>query len=52
MSGDIAVSKDAEDSILWRTLNECAQQRLVALDVINHSIYRVSVTALGRASLK
>lgn len=52
MSGDIAVSTDAKDSILWRTLDECAQQRLVSLGDINTSICRVSVTALGRATLK
>ena len=52
MSGDIAVPTDAKDSILWRTLDECAQQRLIALDEINDNICRVSVTALGRATLK
>ena len=52
MSGDIAVPMDAKDTILWRTLDECAQARLVSLDEINDSISRVSVTALGRMSLK
>ncbi len=52
MSGDIAVPQDNKDSILWRTLDECAQQRLVELDEINAHICRISVTALGRASLK
>ena len=52
MSGDIAVPMEAKDTILWRTLDECAQQRLLALNNINDSICRVSVTALGRAALK
>ena len=52
MSGDIAVPVEAKDTILWRTLDECEQQRLVALNNINDSICRVSVTALGRATLK
>ena len=52
MSGDIAVPMEAKDTILWRTLDECEQQRLVALNNINDSICRVSVTALGRATLK
>jgi hypothetical protein len=52
MSGDIAVPMEAKGTILWRTLDECEQQRLVALNNINDSICRVSVTALGRATLK
>lgn len=52
MSGDIAAPVDTEDSILWRTLNECVQKRLVSLGEINNSICRVSVTALGRVALK
>ena len=52
MSGDIAVPTDAKDTILWRTLDECVQARLASLDEINDTISRVSVTALGRASLK
>ena len=52
MSGDIAVARDAKETILWRTLEECVQQRLVTLEDINDSLCRISVTALGRASLK
>ncbi len=52
MSGDIAVPTDAKDTILWRTLDECVQARLVSLDEINDNMSRISVTALGRASLK
>ena len=52
MSGDIAVPNDAKGTILWRTLEECVNQRLVTLEDINESICRISVTALGRASLK
>ena len=52
MSGDIAVPRDGKDSIFWRTLNECAQKKLITLQDINDSICRVSVTIVGRASLK
>jgi hypothetical protein len=52
MSGDIAVPRDGADTILWRTLDECAQNRLIILEDINDSVCRVSVTALGRLSLK
>ncbi len=52
MSGDIAVPTDAKDTILWRTLDECVRARLARLDEINDTISRISVTALGRASLK
>jgi hypothetical protein len=52
MSGDIAVPMEAKGTILWRTIDECAQQWLLALNNINDSICRVSVTALGRATLK
>ena len=52
MSGDIAVPKDAQETILWRTLEECVDQKLVTLEDINQSICRISVTALGRVRLK
>ncbi len=52
MSGDIAVPTNVKDTILWRTLDECVQARLVSLDEINDNISRVSITALGRASIK
>ena len=52
MSGEIAVPREAKDTILWRTLDECERNRLIVLKDINDSICRVSVTALGRASLK
>ena len=53
MSGDIAVPmEEGKDTILWRTLNECEHQRLVVVNKINDSMSRISVTALGRASLK
>ena len=52
MSGDIAVPMEAKGTILWRTIDECAQQWLLALNNINDSICRVSVTALGRATLQ
>ena len=52
MSGDIAVPKDAKETILWRTLEECVNKRLITLKDINDSICRISVTALGRVRLK
>ncbi len=52
MSGDIAVPMEAKGTILWRTLDECVQKRLVSLGKINDGICRVSVTTLGRATLK
>lgn len=52
MSGDIAVPTDAKDTILWRTLEECSKARLLSVDEINDSMCRISVTALGRLSLK
>ena len=51
-SGDSGGPRDGADTILWRTLDECAQNRLIILEDINDSVCRVSVTALGRLSLK
>ena len=51
MSGDIAVPTDNEDTILWRTLDECKGQSWATLTEINPGMCRVGVTAVGRLAL-
>lgn len=48
MSGDIGVPESDEDTILWRTLRECAAARWITLTEISPKIHRVSITAVGR----
>ena len=51
MSGDIAVPTDHNDTILWRTLDECKDKSWATLNEINPGMCRVSVTAVGRLAL-
>ena len=52
MSGDIAVPFDSEDSIVWRTLNECQDNGWVRVRDIGSGMHRVSVTAVGRVIVR
>jgi hypothetical protein len=51
MSGDIALSKLAPDSILWRTAQECRAQGWLALKEISPGIHKASMTPLGRSAI-
>ncbi len=51
MSGEIAVLESAEGTILWRTLQECRQNRWIAKTEVSPGVFSVSLTAAGRREL-
>lgn len=48
MSGDIAVTGVAEDTILWRTLMECRAAGWIEWVQIRPGLHRASITEHGR----
>ena len=48
MSGDIAVQELAEDSILWRTIDECKATRWLTVKTISSGFHTVRITGAGR----
>ena len=52
MSGDIAVTSAAPDSLIWRTLNECRREGWVTVVEVSPTVHSASVTRLGRAMIK
>jgi hypothetical protein len=51
MSGEIAVLGPRDDSLLWRTLEECQKLAWVKLTTISADTYKVELRALGRAAM-
>ncbi len=47
VSGDIAVPGPRDESLLWRTLDECRKERWLILNEISPGIFKVSITARG-----
>ena len=48
MSGDIAVQELPEDSILWRTIDECKTTGWLRVKTIGSGFHTVSITGAGR----
>ena len=48
MSGDIAIQELPEDSILWRTLDECKATGWLRVKTISSGFHTVSITGAGR----
>ena len=51
MSGDIALTRLAPDSILARTAQECAGKAWLALKEISPGVRKASLTAAGRLAI-
>lgn len=51
MSGEIAVLGPQDDSLLWRTLEECKKKAWVRLTTISADTYKVELRSLGRAAM-
>lgn len=51
MSGEIAVLETAEGTILWRTLQECRENRWISKTEVSPGVFSVSLTAAGRRQL-
>ena len=52
MSGRIAVSRENEDGILWRTLNECEQNGWLSIKPVNADYAAAEITDTGRSLIK
>lgn len=52
MSGEIAVLKSAEGTILWRTLQECHQHRWITWSEVSPGVFSVALTTGGRNQLE
>ncbi len=52
MSGDIAVTSAAPDSLIWRTLTECRREGWVTVVEVSPNVHSASVTRQGRAMIK
>jgi len=51
MSGDIAVTSTAPDSLIWRTLTECRRAGWVTIVEVSPKVHSASVTRQGRAMI-
>ncbi len=51
MSGDIAITSAAPDSLIWRTLTECRRAGWVTLIEVSPNVHSASVTRQGRAMI-
>lgn len=52
MSGEIAVTDQAGETILWRTLRECRTNRWIMVNEVSPGVHSVSLTALGRQTIE
>jgi hypothetical protein len=50
MSGQIAVTSNAEDTILWRTVMECKDNRWITWIEVSPGIFQIEITRAGRAA--
>jgi len=49
MSGDIAITATAPDSLIWRTLSECQRAGWVTVIEVSPKVHSASITRQGRA---
>jgi hypothetical protein len=52
MSGRIAVPGDAEDTILWRTLQECKAAGWVTWVEVSPGLFSIEITRKGRHAIE
>lgn len=52
MSGAIAVPESPDETILWRTVQECLERHWIRRGKVGAGFCSVEVTALGRAVLR
>ncbi len=51
-SGEIAVPKSADPTLLWSTLDECEAAGWIRLTEIGQDMHRVDITAAGRMAVR
>lgn len=52
MSGAIAVPERPDETILWRTVQECLERRWIRRGTVGAGFCSVEITALGRSLLR
>lgn len=52
MSGDIAVTEQSAETILWRTLTECRSKGWLTVNEVSKSVHSVTLTPLGRRTIE
>lgn len=52
MSGELGITIAPDDSLMWRTLNECEQARWLKLTKIGPDIHKAEITGAGRMKLR
>lgn len=48
MSGEIGVTEQPQQTILWRTLTECRAKGWITLSEVSPGVHSVALTAHGR----
>ena len=48
MSGEIGVTDQPTETILWRTLHECRAKHWLTVTEVSPGVHSVALTALGR----
>lgn len=52
MSGEIAVTEQTAETILWRTLRECRAKHWVTITEVSPSVHSVALTVQGRRTVE
>lgn len=52
MSGDIAVTEQPQETILWRTLRECRAKGWITTTQVSPGIHSVTLTPQGRRTVE
>ena len=52
MSGEIGVTDQSRDTILWRTLRECRAKGWITTTEVSPGLHSVSLTAHGRRRIE
>ena len=52
MSGEIAVTEQSAETILWRTLKECRDHRWVTITEVSPAVHSVALTPHGRRTIE
>lgn len=52
MSGEIGVTEQAGETILWRTLRECRAKGWITTTQVSPGVYSVALTASGRRRIE
>ena len=52
MSGEIGVTEQLQQTILWRTLNECRAKGWITVSEVSPGVHSVALTPHGRRKVE